>query len=338
MARTHARILTSIWSDDDFRALATGPQRTYLTVVSQPELSICGVLDYNAKRLARLAPDSTPLKVARDISILQQTRFVVVDDETDELAVRTFMRHDGVIDMPNPLKAAARAWSSIHSQTIRRVVTDQLPFAIRELWPERILRMDAKAIGELLRQPQQEPLPGTLPPNGSANLLVPGPGPSPGPRPPEPAVTPSNGSPPAADDRDDDLEKTCTLIAQRKLALKVDRGDEPPHQPAAWIRTTRDHDIERLAARHRLLRSQHPDWPTEKIADHLDPETAEHDPRNPVMTVEESQAWLADQAARQAQAETNRPDPETFVARVAETRQKIRDGIAANRHTTTRET
>ena len=96
MARKEARIHVSIWSDPDFTALAQADQRTYLMVLSQPGISLCGVLAWTPGRLARMAADSTPESVTASIARLADARFLVVDFDTDELLVRSFIRYDGV--------------------------------------------------------------------------------------------------------------------------------------------------------------------------------------------------------------------------------------------------
>ena len=59
MARDHGRIYTRIWADPAFRALDRDPQRLYMLLVSQANLTYCGGLDYIPKRLVSLAADET---------------------------------------------------------------------------------------------------------------------------------------------------------------------------------------------------------------------------------------------------------------------------------------
>src|SRR5699024_3338647 len=51
MARDHGRILTAIWSDDDFRRLTVGAQHLYLMLVTDPGLSYAGVTDWRPNRI-----------------------------------------------------------------------------------------------------------------------------------------------------------------------------------------------------------------------------------------------------------------------------------------------
>ena len=151
MARSYARLMTSIWSDDEFRALPALAQRLYLVLISQPDLSSCGVLTVHEGRLAALAPDTKPKDVARDRLVLEAGDYVVVDDSTGELWVRSFMRHDGVTTSPNLLKSAARSWGAIHSKAIRERVREEIPEPFREGFPQGLLELSPKGIGQALR-------------------------------------------------------------------------------------------------------------------------------------------------------------------------------------------
>ena len=59
MARSYAKLLTSIWRNDDYLRLGAAAQRMYVLLLSQPDLSPVGVLTVAERRLADLAPDTT---------------------------------------------------------------------------------------------------------------------------------------------------------------------------------------------------------------------------------------------------------------------------------------
>lgn len=126
MARDHARIQVDIWSNDDFRALSAAAQHAYMLLVSQPRLSYCGVIDYLPSRLATLATDLSSAGVQRAVKALEKRRFVVVDRDTHELLIRTYVRHDGVMQRTNMGKAMGRALSVVISDKIRRAIYDEL--------------------------------------------------------------------------------------------------------------------------------------------------------------------------------------------------------------------
>ena len=127
MARTHGRILTSIWSKDrDFRSLEIGPQHLYLALVTSPRLSLCGTVDYMPDRIALIAEGLTSAKVQRTVAVLESRRYLVVDRETSELLVRSFVRHDGLLMSPNMAAGMAKAYHLIESEIIRRALIIEL--------------------------------------------------------------------------------------------------------------------------------------------------------------------------------------------------------------------
>lgn len=126
MARDHARLLTSIWADPDFRALTVAEQHAYIAIFSQERLSWCGVLDFIPSRLAVLASDWTEHKVRKAVAGLDRKRYVLLDTDTHEALVRSFVRHDRVLIRSNMGKAVARALRAVTSNTLRSVVLDEL--------------------------------------------------------------------------------------------------------------------------------------------------------------------------------------------------------------------
>lgn len=126
MARDHARIQVALWSDPDFRLLSCEAQRMYLVILSQPRLSYCGALDYLPSRLAILANDDTPEYVEQAVKALEAHRYVVVDRDTHELLVRTFVRHDGLLGSPNVTKAMLKDRAALLSEPLRNVLDDEL--------------------------------------------------------------------------------------------------------------------------------------------------------------------------------------------------------------------
>lgn len=119
MAREHARVATSIWSDPDWRTLTVAAQHLYLMLLSQPNTTQCGSLPYTPRRWAQMAADHTAADVDAALAELAAARFVIVDEETDEALIRTFVRNDGVLTQPNVAKNAVGAAEAILSPTLR---------------------------------------------------------------------------------------------------------------------------------------------------------------------------------------------------------------------------
>jgi hypothetical protein len=131
LPRRYGRILTEIWKDSDFRALPQGAQRAYFMAVSQPDLLHCGVLPYRPSRWASLAADTHTQQLRRDVARLAADRFVVIDESTAEMFVRTYLRHDDVLKQPNVAICAMRQFEDqIESPLIRAAWLVELARAV----------------------------------------------------------------------------------------------------------------------------------------------------------------------------------------------------------------
>jgi hypothetical protein len=126
MARNHARILTSIWNDDDFLALSADAQRVYLLLLSQQNLSHAGLLPLTVKRWANKAPNTTVEDFERALAELETARFVVIDGDTEELLVRSLMRGDEAWKHWKVMTAAARDAAAVASPLLRGVLAAEV--------------------------------------------------------------------------------------------------------------------------------------------------------------------------------------------------------------------
>jgi len=126
MARDRANINTNIWTDQDWRNLPGAQQLLYLLLTSHPTLSYAGVVDWREARLAAMTADATPESVREAAEGLQAERFVFIDDETEEILVRSFLRHDGLLKQPKLSISMVNAYGAIASSRIREVVTLEL--------------------------------------------------------------------------------------------------------------------------------------------------------------------------------------------------------------------
>lgn len=125
MARSYARIMTAIWRDKDFRALASGPQRIYLLLVTQPDISAAGVLALRPRRWADMAYDTAIGDVRSCLRALESARFVVVDWETEEVLIRSFVRWDGGYNNEKRQKMIDRAADEVSSGDLREVLAEE---------------------------------------------------------------------------------------------------------------------------------------------------------------------------------------------------------------------
>lgn len=130
MARGHGRILTSIWEDPDFLALDEREQRLYLFLISQPNLNHAGLLDLTLRRWSRKARGLTSAELEKLLQRLEETQFIVMDEDTEELLIRSFVRNDGVWRMPKvmgSMVSGALEISSRRLQTALLAEMDRIP-------------------------------------------------------------------------------------------------------------------------------------------------------------------------------------------------------------------
>jgi hypothetical protein len=126
MARDHARIWLDIWSDDDFRDLTAVAQWLYFNRVTSPSLSFAGVGDWRPSRIAAAAKSLDAYAVEVAAAELQAGEFILIDLDTEEVLIRSWAKHDGLIQSPNMAKALARDHALIASPILRAVLVNQL--------------------------------------------------------------------------------------------------------------------------------------------------------------------------------------------------------------------
>lgn len=130
MARKAGIVRASIWNDPDFIALSVPAQRLYLFLLSQPDLSHAGLIPYRARRWASKVAEIGPDEIDADLRELQDARFVVTDEDTEEVLVRTFVRNDEVYRQPKVMlrmREDARQIESPHLRAAFAKELDRLP-------------------------------------------------------------------------------------------------------------------------------------------------------------------------------------------------------------------
>lgn len=133
--RNYGRVKTSIWADDDFRKLTDPAQALYLRLLSSPTMTLVGVCDWRPKRLALLTCGMTSDQVEEAGSELEDHEYVLIDDESEEILVRTFVKHEAVVHNPKTAAGAAGAFTQVSSKGLRSAVTREL-LKIREAEPD----------------------------------------------------------------------------------------------------------------------------------------------------------------------------------------------------------
>lgn len=126
MTREHAQIRVDMWGDDDFRALTPAAQHLYMTLLTDPTLTYAGSADWRPARMAAKASGWTAADVNAAAAELARELFVVVDESTEEILVRSFVKHDGLMKNPRMAVAMLNAYAGIASQALRGVVIFEL--------------------------------------------------------------------------------------------------------------------------------------------------------------------------------------------------------------------
>lgn len=138
MPRTEARIHVKVWANRDFTALQALSQWTYTALLTQPDISLAGVVTYNPRRVANLAQGITGQQLDDALADLEAGRFIVYDPDTCEVWIRTFAKYDGVLKNRNLRAGMWTAFLGIQSPHIRKKFCDQyadhVDEAIEEGW------------------------------------------------------------------------------------------------------------------------------------------------------------------------------------------------------------
>lgn len=259
MARDEARIFARIWKDEDFRALTRSAQGTYGFLLSQPDLSYCGMIPLRVGKWARAAAGMTVEDVWTDLKALAETGsskpFIVVDEETEEVFVRSLIRNDGIWKQPNLMKAAREAARLVESPKIRTALVEELKRIPIEKtdswWARRVLSEFLEDFGEQAwfpcgNPPEKSDGKGSRkgsdkgPDNPSQGKGVRGKGSNSPSVPPTGSSSSSSGKPDEASDEEgpdgegesarEDVERVCLHLAERVAA----NGSKRPTVTKGW--------------------------------------------------------------------------------------------------------
>lgn len=126
MARKFAQILVTIWSDDDFLDLTVHEQWLYIHLTTHADLSYAGAMDWRPRKITPKAEGLTLEDIQVAAGVLAAKHYIVIDQDTEEVLVRSFMRNDGMLKQKNMGAAVAKAHGSIGSRAISGVVVHEL--------------------------------------------------------------------------------------------------------------------------------------------------------------------------------------------------------------------
>lgn len=123
MAREYAKIRTDIWGDEDWRKVSGPEKLLYFTLLSHATLSYAGVADWRPNRLAPLVDESWTVDALRNVAAsLEARHLIVTDDATEEVLVRSFIRHDGLMKQPRLAVSMSAAFTAVASVKLKQVI------------------------------------------------------------------------------------------------------------------------------------------------------------------------------------------------------------------------
>lgn len=154
MARDRANIRTDMLGDTGYRNLSMAAQHLYHHLMIHPSLTYAGVADWRSGRLAKMSADGTRAAVEQAAAELQAAHFIYCDDETEEVFIRSFVRHDGLLKRHQLPIAMANAYAEVSSPEIRRFFIHELK-RLGDEDPE-LKAWSEPRVKQLLTEPSQD--------------------------------------------------------------------------------------------------------------------------------------------------------------------------------------
>ena len=168
--RKFAQIIKDIWRDTDWKSLTMPAQWLYKALLSQDSINYAGIIPLTVRRWSKLARDLTVEVVEKAIEELSQARFVVVDWDTEEVLIRSFIRNDGLWEQPRMMGTALRNAVEVQSPSLRAALAHELLRVLEMMQAKLGGKTPSEAVAEMMDSTDQ-----------TAKCLVAGPDVSPGP-------------------------------------------------------------------------------------------------------------------------------------------------------------
>jgi hypothetical protein len=137
----------AVWSVRQVQHLLTDPRglaaldtvdRYLAGTATKEEVEAAADAAYAAARAAADAAYAARAAADAAYAAARAAGYVVVDDGTEELLIRTFVKHDGIMRLPNVAKAMVKAARGIVSPVVREAFCSSL----RDLHRERLDKPD----------------------------------------------------------------------------------------------------------------------------------------------------------------------------------------------------
>lgn len=173
--RQYALIHRAILDDPSWRCLTRSQQNLYLLLLLKLSTNLCGVVDWRPKKLAVNASDMTVETIEADAVVLEKKLYIVRDEDTDEVLIRSFLRNDAPLKSSKTAIAVRSSYTDTASSKLRGVIVFELQRLYKEQrdwqgWdqvrdlldlpsidPRRIVSGGEEAVSDALKRYQESP-------------------------------------------------------------------------------------------------------------------------------------------------------------------------------------
>lgn len=151
--RQYALIHRAILDDPSWRCLTRSQQNLYLLLLLKLSTNLCGVVDWRPKKLAANASDMTVETIEADAVVLEKKLYIVRDEDTDEVLIRSFLRNDAPLKSSKTAIAVRSSYTDTASSKLRGVIV----FELQRLYKEQRDWQGWDQVRDLLDLPSIDP-------------------------------------------------------------------------------------------------------------------------------------------------------------------------------------
>lgn len=151
--RQYALIHRAILDDPSWRCLTRSQQNLYLLLLLKLSTNLCGIVDWRPKKLAVNASDMTVETIEADAIVLEKKLYIVRDEDTDEVLIRSFLRNDAPLKSSKTAIAVRSSYTDTASSKLRGVIV----FELQRLYKEQRDWQGWNQVRDLLDLPSIDP-------------------------------------------------------------------------------------------------------------------------------------------------------------------------------------
>lgn len=151
--KQYALIHRAILDDPSWRCLTRSQQNLYLLLLLKLSTNLCGVVDWRPKKLAVNASDMTVETIEADAVVLEKKLYIVRDEDTDEVLIRSFLRNDAPLKSSKTAIAVRSSYTDTASSKLRGVIV----FELQRLYKEQRDWQGWDQVRDLLDLPSIDP-------------------------------------------------------------------------------------------------------------------------------------------------------------------------------------